>query len=139
MAVRERALGAHAVELPEPWRSAAVTVVLPTYNEATNLPVIVEQILGLPLSGLKILVADDNSPDGTGKVADELVEKYGYKATGGSDSHLVSLIGLCATRFEADIKTIDDLVRELKTGNYEAVDFRPKRKPVPHAVPAEAS
>src|SRR5580704_12270346 len=77
MAVRERALGGHAVELPEPWRSAAVTVVLPTYNEATNLPVIVEQILGLPLSGLKILVADDNSPDGTGKVADELVEKYG--------------------------------------------------------------
>ena len=27
------------VELPEPWRSAAVTVVLPTYNEAANLPV----------------------------------------------------------------------------------------------------
>ena len=79
------------------------------------------------------------SRKGENERAAELIEKYGYKATGGSDSHLVSLIGLCATRFEADIKSIEDLVRELKTGNYEAVDFRPKRKPVPHAIPAEAS
>ena len=35
----------HAVELPEPWRSAAVTVVLPTYNEAANLPVIVAELV----------------------------------------------------------------------------------------------
>jgi dolichol-phosphate mannosyltransferase len=77
MALRERALGGQAVELPEPWRSAAMTVVLPTYNEAANLPVIVEQLFGLPLTGLKILVADDNSPDGTGKIADELVQRYG--------------------------------------------------------------
>jgi dolichol-phosphate mannosyltransferase len=77
MAVREQALGGHAVELPEPWRSSAVTVVLPTYNEAANLPVIVEQLFALPLTGLKILVADDNSPDGTGQVADELAATYG--------------------------------------------------------------
>jgi dolichol-phosphate mannosyltransferase len=77
MAVREQALGGHAVELPEPWRSSAVTVVLPTYNEAANLPVIVEQLFALPLTGLKILVADDNSPDGTGQVADELAVTYG--------------------------------------------------------------
>ena len=50
------------VELPEPWRSAAVTVVLPTYNEAANLPVIVAELLALPLSGLRILVADDGRP-----------------------------------------------------------------------------
>ena len=68
----------------------------------------------------------------------ELIEKFGYKATGGSDSHLVSLIGLCATRFEADIRTIGDLVRELKQGHYQPADFRPKRKPVPRAIPAEA-
>jgi dolichol-phosphate mannosyltransferase len=77
MALRERALGGHAVELPEPWRSSAVTVVLPTYNEAANLPVIVEQLFALPLTGLKILVADDNSPDGTGSIADGLAERYG--------------------------------------------------------------
>jgi dolichol-phosphate mannosyltransferase len=71
----------HAVELPEPWCSAAVTVVLPTYNEAANLPIIVAELFGLPLPGLHILVADDNSPDGTGAVADELAEKYGDRLT----------------------------------------------------------
>lgn len=77
MAVRERALGGQAVELPEPWRSAAVTVVLPTYNEAENLPVLVDALFSLPLTGLRVLVADDNSPDGTGAVADELAARYG--------------------------------------------------------------
>ncbi len=77
MALPEQALTGPVVELPEPWRSAAVTVVLPTYNEAANLPVIVEELINLPLTGLRILVADDNSPDGTGEVADQLAEKYG--------------------------------------------------------------
>ncbi len=67
----------------------------------------------------------------------ELIAKYGFAATGGSDSHLVSLIGLCATKFSAYIKTIEDLVNELKAGNYEPVDFRPRRKAVPHAVAME--
>jgi dolichol-phosphate mannosyltransferase len=78
MALQERpALAEGAVELPEPWRSATVTVVLPTYDEAANLPVIAAELFGLPLSGLHILVADDNSPDGTGAVADQLAEQYG--------------------------------------------------------------
>jgi dolichol-phosphate mannosyltransferase len=65
------------MELPEPWRSAALAVVLPTYNEAANLPVIVGALLDLPLAGLRILVADDNSPDGTGDIADELAARCG--------------------------------------------------------------
>jgi dolichol-phosphate mannosyltransferase len=78
MALRERgAVSTHPVDLPEPWRSAAVTVVLPTYNEAPNLPVIVPALFDLPLTGLRILVADDNSPDGTGAIADKLAGQYG--------------------------------------------------------------
>ncbi len=77
MALGERAPAGHPVELPEPWRSANLTVVLPTYNEAANLPVIVAELFALPLPGLRILVADDNSPDGTGKIADELAESHG--------------------------------------------------------------
>jgi dolichol-phosphate mannosyltransferase len=77
MALREQALTDQVVELPEPWRSSAVTVVLPTYNEAANLPEIIGELMSLPLSGLRILVADDNSPDGTGAVADDVAEKYG--------------------------------------------------------------
>jgi dolichol-phosphate mannosyltransferase len=65
------------VVLPEPWRASAVTVVLPTYNEAVNLPVIVDALFSLPLTALHIVVVDDNSPDGTGRVADGLAERYG--------------------------------------------------------------
>src|SRR5262249_46958052 len=65
------------VELPQPWRSPAVTVVLAPYNVAATLPVIPAELLGLPLPGLRILRADDNSPDGPGRIADELAAQYG--------------------------------------------------------------
>lgn len=78
MAVRERVIrGAHAVAIPEPWASAALTVVLPTYNEAANLPVIVAALFDLPLTSLCIIVADDDSPDGTGSIAEALAARYG--------------------------------------------------------------
>jgi dolichol-phosphate mannosyltransferase len=48
-----------------------IAAVVPTYNEAENLPVLVSALLGLPLD-LTVLVVDDNSPDGTGDVADRL-------------------------------------------------------------------
>jgi len=51
-------------------------VVLPTYNEADNLPVMAAQLLGLGVPGLDLLVVDDASPDGTGQVADRLAEQY---------------------------------------------------------------
>jgi dolichol-phosphate mannosyltransferase len=66
-----------ASTLPEPWCSAHVVVVLPTYQEAANLPTMVGALFDLPLHGLRVLVVDDNSPDGTGQVADELADRYG--------------------------------------------------------------
>jgi dolichol-phosphate mannosyltransferase len=53
------------------------TIIIPTYNETENLPKLVETIFQLPLSDLNILVVDDNSPDGTGKIAEELGLKTG--------------------------------------------------------------
>jgi dolichol-phosphate mannosyltransferase len=47
-------------------------VVIPTYNEADNLPLIVPQVLQQD-PRLEVLIVDDNSPDGTGQLADELV------------------------------------------------------------------
>ncbi|HVB42338.1 MAG TPA: polyprenol monophosphomannose synthase [Streptosporangiaceae bacterium] len=58
--------------LPEEWSAKRVSVVLPTYNELDNLPIILEELLSLPLPNLKIFVIDDNSPDGTGELADKL-------------------------------------------------------------------
>lgn len=52
-----------------------LTVVIPTYNEAKNLPKLVEALFTLPVSDLHILVVDDNSPDGTGEIAQSLTEK----------------------------------------------------------------
>jgi len=51
-------------------------VVIPTYNEAENLPLIVPQVLEQD-DCLEVLVVDDDSPDGTGKVADDLAESNG--------------------------------------------------------------
>ena len=51
-----------------------ITVVTPTYNEAENLPRLVSALFALPLD-LQILVVDDHSPDGTGKIADRLAAK----------------------------------------------------------------
>lgn len=48
-----------------------ITVVIPTYNEAENLPKLVSALFSLPLD-LHLLVVDDNSPDGTGALAEEL-------------------------------------------------------------------
>ncbi|MFF8907091.1 polyprenol monophosphomannose synthase [Streptomyces olivaceoviridis] len=53
-----------------------VTVVMPTYNEAANLPGMAEAVLGLPLDGLHLKVVDDSSPDGTGRIAEELAARY---------------------------------------------------------------
>lgn len=52
------------------------TIVIPTYNEAENLPRLAAAIFELPLPDVHIMVVDDNSPDGTGELADELAERY---------------------------------------------------------------
>ncbi len=50
-------------------------LIIPTYNEKDNLAGLADRLLALPLP-LSILVVDDNSPDGTGKLADDLSDKY---------------------------------------------------------------
>jgi len=53
-----------------------ITIVIPTYNERENLRNIGKALLDLPISTLKLLVVDDNSPDGTGEVAEKLAIEY---------------------------------------------------------------
>lgn len=49
-------------------------IVMPTYNERENLPQIVPEVLSKD-PGIHVLIVDDNSPDGTGQVADELAAR----------------------------------------------------------------
>jgi len=50
-------------------------IIVPTYNERENLPRMVQKLLSLPVK-VDVLVVDDNSPDGTGKLADALVQQH---------------------------------------------------------------
>ncbi len=50
-------------------------IIVPTYNERENLPRMAQRILSLPVN-VDLLVVDDNSPDGTGRIADELAAKH---------------------------------------------------------------
>jgi dolichol-phosphate mannosyltransferase len=47
-------------------------ICLPTYNERENLEPMVRALGGLGMEGLEVLVVDDNSPDGTGQIAERL-------------------------------------------------------------------
>ncbi|MEM9952976.1 MAG: polyprenol monophosphomannose synthase [Chloroflexota bacterium] len=51
-------------------------IVVPTYNEKENLPRLVEALFALQVDGLEILIVDDNSPDGTGDIAETLRDTY---------------------------------------------------------------
>jgi dolichol-phosphate mannosyltransferase len=50
-------------------------IVLPTYNERENIPDLIGMLLELP-GEIRVVVVDDNSPDGTGQIADELAEAH---------------------------------------------------------------
>lgn len=53
-----------------------ITMVVPTYNEYENLPRLVHEVLSLPIENITLLVVDDNSPDGTGELAEKLRAEY---------------------------------------------------------------
>lgn len=81
-----------------------------------------------PLEGVVGVEAlNGGSKKGENERVSELIEQYGYHAFGGSDSHLVSFVGLCATEFDRDIKNMEDLVEALRVGRYRPVDFRVQR------------
>jgi dolichol-phosphate mannosyltransferase len=53
-----------------------VAIVVPTYNEAETLPLLVEKVISQNIPGLGFVVVDDGSPDGTGDIADRLADEY---------------------------------------------------------------
>ena len=51
-------------------------IVVPTFNEAENLPALIAELLAIEIPRLAVLIVDDNSPDGTGEVADQLSLRF---------------------------------------------------------------
>lgn len=80
-----------------------ITVVLPTYNEAENLPNLVSALFSLPLD-LSLLVVDDNSPDGTGQVAEDLAVKHAGRVT---VLHRAGKLGLRSAYLEGFAKSFE--------------------------------
>ena len=59
----------------------AVSVIVPTYNEKENLPILIDKINRVFADGKingDVVIIDDNSPDGTGQLAEQLKEKYKF-------------------------------------------------------------
>jgi predicted metal-dependent phosphoesterase TrpH len=82
-----------------------------------------------PLDGVIAVEAlNGGSRRGENERVQAVIDTYGYKAFGGSDSHLVSFIGICATEFDDEIRNVEGLVDRLCHGSYRPVDFRDRMK-----------
>ncbi|MEW6401015.1 MAG: polyprenol monophosphomannose synthase [Chloroflexota bacterium] len=81
-----------------------ITIVTPTYNEAENLPKLVSALFTLPLD-LHVLIVDDNSPDGTGQVADDLAQTYPGRV---SVLHRAGKLGLGTAYLEGFAKVLEE-------------------------------
>ena len=60
----------------ESQRDGLVAIVVPTYNEARNLPRLAERIFALDIPNARLIVVDDDSPDGTAEVAREVATRF---------------------------------------------------------------
>ena len=62
-----------------------------------------------PLTNIvAVEVYNGGSRKGEDERSQQLAERFNYGEIGGSDSHMVSLIGLCATRFDGDVRNVED-------------------------------
>jgi predicted metal-dependent phosphoesterase TrpH len=79
---------------------------------------------GIP-PGVKIVeVYNGGSRDQEDATAQAMADEQGYLGIGGSDAHIVSHVGRCATRFPEAISSEAELVEALQAGEFEAVTFR---------------
>lgn len=77
--------------------------------------------LGVPPGVALIETMNGGSRGDEDDRAQALADAQGYRGVGGSDSHIVSHIGRCATRFASAIRNETELVAALRSGDFEAV------------------
>lgn len=109
----------------------SVSVIIPAYNEEKNLEsttnFLLERLQKNSISDFEILIFDDNSTDATGKIADELAEKYsqikvihnlknmnlGYNITKGFELATKEYCGFIPGDNETEPETLDNIFRAL--------------------------
>ena len=103
-------------------------VALPCHPGRPNVGLCAHYETKPPLAGVVAVEAlNGGSKRGEDARVEALIARHGYHAYGGSDSHLVSFVGVCATEFAGTVGSIEDLVHELKGGRYHPVDFRQRQ------------
>ncbi len=79
---------------------------------------------GIPDRVKIVEIYNGGSRNNEDEIACTLADDQGYAGIGGSDAHIVSHIGRCATRFEDDIHSMQDLVNALQNKAFEAITYR---------------
>ena len=75
--------------------------------------------------GVRIVeILNGGSRHGEDEIAREMAKQHHYLGIGGSDAHIVSHIGRCATRFPAPVNTEGELVEALRAEEFEAITLK---------------
>jgi hypothetical protein len=80
---------------------------------------------GVP-AGVRIVeIYNGGSRDREDQIAQTMAAEQGYLGIGGSDAHIVSHVGRCATRFPAPVRSEGELVEALRGGDFQAISRQP--------------
>lgn len=85
-----------------------ISIIVPTYNEAESLPCLAEQVFAVLRAHdieAQMIVVDDNSPDGTGDVAEQLAQQYPIKVL-----HRAGKLGLASAVMDGWNATDSDII-----------------------------
>lgn len=107
-----------------------LTLIIPTYNEKDNIERLVNEI-NRQAKGIRILVVDDNSPDGTGEIADNLKKKYrnlsvmhrkgkaglGSAILGGFSRAKTDMIGVMDADFSHPPSLLPRMIKEMRNAD----------------------
>jgi predicted metal-dependent phosphoesterase TrpH len=80
--------------------------------------------LGIPADVQIVEIYNGGSRDDEDQIAIDQASIQGYLGIGGSDSHIVSHVGRCATRFGRPVHNMNQLLEALQQGDFEAVNLK---------------
>ena len=110
---------------PQPPPHPKITVVVPTYNEAENVPELLRRIMALELPRLEVLFVDDGSPDGTADLAERLSGEYGGRVRVLRRARKLGLGAAYVAGFTEAVQAGADLVVEMDADLSHAPEYLP--------------